>query len=29
MTVSYGNGKRLGSDFVDVGLVGVDGRIMT
>jgi branched-chain amino acid transport system substrate-binding protein len=29
MTVSYGNGKRLGSNFVDVGVVGIDGRIMT
>jgi branched-chain amino acid transport system substrate-binding protein len=29
MTISYGNGKRLGSSFVDVGVVGLDGRLLT
>lgn len=29
MTVNYGNGNRLGSSFVDVGVVGRDGRIMS
>jgi branched-chain amino acid transport system substrate-binding protein len=29
MRVTYGNGNRLGSSFVDVGVVGIDGRLMT
>lgn len=27
MTVNYGNGNRLGSSFVDMGVVDRDGRI--
>jgi ABC-type branched-subunit amino acid transport system substrate-binding protein len=29
MRVSYGNGNRVGSTFVDVGVVGFDGRLLT
>lgn len=29
MRVSYGSGNRVGSTFVDVGVVGFDGRLLT
>jgi branched-chain amino acid transport system substrate-binding protein len=29
MVINYGNGKRVGSTYVDVGVVGSDGRLMT
>lgn len=29
MRVNYGNGNRVGSTFVDVGVVGFDGRLLT
>lgn len=29
MRVNYGNGNRVGSTFVDVGVVGLDGRLLT
>ena len=29
MRVNYGNGNRVGSSFVDVGVVGFDGRLLT
>jgi branched-chain amino acid transport system substrate-binding protein len=29
MTISFGNGNRVGGNFVDVGVVGAGGRIMS